>query len=79
MNEEVSKLLEHLGKLVAQDQVTSIAFAVIRPDGVPEFGHAGASYSLLGATALAKVGISSKLFRGSEDVVGHENKEAMDS
>ena len=79
MTEEVASVLRHIAELAAKGGIESFSFALVRPDGIPEFGHAHPTYDLLGATELAKAGLAAKLFRGAGDVPGFEPQESEKS
>lgn len=70
--DSVYSLLEHVLSMYASGQIESIAFATIGPDGIPTFGNANATYSLLGAMDQAKMALGSRLLREASDIPGFE-------
>ena len=70
-NRAIEEVLDQIAALGGQ--IESFAFAIVRTDGVPVFGHANPTYDLLGALEQAKLAMSAKMLRDAEDVPGFED------
>lgn len=69
----IQSLIDQLNALQDARQIDSIAFAIIRPDGTPIFGHGNPTYDLLGALEQAKLAMGAKMLRDAEDAPGFES------
>ena len=69
---EIYEVVDHIIALAEGGELHGIAFALVRADGMVEFGHANASYDLLGAAELCKAGMAARMFRDATDVPGFE-------
>lgn len=68
-------VIDEIVQLHEDGQIESLAFAIVPPDGVPIFGHANPSYSLLGALGQAHLALGSKMLRDTRDAPGFESED----
>lgn len=73
--QSLQDVIDQLIYLHEEGKVESIAFAIVQPDGVPIFGHANPSYSLLGAMGQAHLALGSTMLRDADDAPGFEPEE----
>ncbi len=72
---ELSEFIDHL---IDSGDASGFAFAIVKRDGIPVFGHANASYDLLGAIAMCQAGLTAKLVRGARDHEAFPDDEKLD-
>lgn len=73
----INQVTDEISRMAAAGEIAGIAFAVVRPDGVPVVGHAMASYELLGAVTMCQAALSSKLMRATTDAEGFPDDEGL--
>ena len=70
--QSMQDVINQLVYLHEEGKIESLAFAIVQPDGLPVFGHANPTYTLLGTMEQAKLALGAKMLRDADDAPGFE-------
>lgn len=68
-SEALEEILQIITAHIDDANVASIAFVIVRGDGIPIFGHANPTYDLIGSLELCKAGIVGRMFRDAQSIM----------